>query len=911
MCQRRKKIWIVWLAICLGCVGVIPASNVNAAELLFEQGAGYESGAYERKAAQPTAFNWVRQSRFTGSTDSEEKWTFAAEGSIYSTPAIGTDGTLYVGSYDGKLYAIDSRTGRLKWSFVTEGAIASSPAIGADGTIYVGSGDGRLYALDPNAEHKQIWAFETGDSVHASPVIGGDGTIYIGSYDGNLYALDPYATVDNEREIWSYEIGGEIDSSPAIGHDGTIYVGSGIGMFYALDPHADDDQREKWSIELNMGYDGLCWDDLCPVYSSPAIGADGRTIYVGSDDGFVYALDPNASDDNNRVKWSFDAWGSVLSSPAIGDDGTVYIGSYDGALYALDPDADDEHRVKWSLNTATNPWIPIISSPVVGAGGIVYIGSGNKKLYALDPYASDDDRVKWSFATAGEIYSSPVIGPDGTIYIGSYDKRLYAIGTRSILVPDEVAAVADESAVKLAWSDVYGAAGYKLYQYEGTEAPESRNEWTLVNDDELIAETEYMAKNLKAGQIYWFAIKAVGTEEIESEFSDYVSAMPYTNVAKVDELARLQVAKGTKLDKLTLPEEVNAQLSDGSAIKLPVSWDLVNTDYNFAQAGTYKITGELQLSAHIRNPGILNAELTVIVLPGINGGWYLSNNANLKTLEIWTEDNLIPLTPSFMGDTLSYTAKTAADLIEVTAIADHPAAKVTWNEQVLADSIQVDLQEGANDISLIVQAEDGSRKTYKLYVERQMPEQEKHEPPVISFTDIAGHWSEAYIKRAIAKSFVSGYPDKTFLPDRPVTRAEFTVMLVKALNLGEGSANLSFTDYEQFGAWAKQAVAQAVQAGFVQGYADGSFRPNMPITRVEMAVIIARALKMQPNAYGTTGFADNEEIPKWAKGAVEDLRKLEIIRGYSNNKFVPGKPATRAEAIVMLLRMLDVLDQKI
>lgn len=121
---------------------------------------------------------------------------------------------------------------------------------------------------------------------------------------------------------------------------------------------------------------------------------------------------------------------------------------------------------------------------------------------------------------------------------------------------------------------------------------------------------------------------------------------------------------------------------------------------------------------------------------------------------------------------------------------------------------------------------------------------------------------------------------------------------------GEGATN-TFTDNDQIGGWAKQAVVQAAQASIVGGYADGSFRPNAPITRAEIAAMIARALKLQLNAHTTTGFADDDTIPGWAKGAVEAIRELGLIAGRGGNRFAPNETATRAEATVMLLRMLE------
>jgi hypothetical protein len=117
-----------------------------------------------------------------------QKWIFTMSGRVDSSPAIGTDGTIYVGTYEtlkGKLYAINPN-GTMKWVFPTGDRIFSSATIGTDGTIYVGSWDGKLYAINPNGTQK--WAFTTGFAVD-SPTIGADGTIYVMSSDGKVYAI--------------------------------------------------------------------------------------------------------------------------------------------------------------------------------------------------------------------------------------------------------------------------------------------------------------------------------------------------------------------------------------------------------------------------------------------------------------------------------------------------------------------------------------------------------------------------------------------------------------------------------------------------------------------------------------------------------------------------------------------------
>ncbi len=293
----------------------------------------------------------------TSSDTGKLKWSYSMRNLVFSSPAIGMDGTIYIGSNDHNLYAINPN-GALKWSYTTGDIIVSSPAIGADGTIYVGSGDGNLYALTPSGTVK--WKYTTGSSVGSSPAIGADGTIYVGS-SGKVFSFMPTGAMK-----WSYTPGNWVNSSPAIGDDGTIYIGTSdvvsiasgehsSGKVYALTPAG----ALKWSYTTGD------W-----VEASPAVGADG-TIYVGSLDGKLYAINPNG-----KLKWSFTTW-PIASSPAIGADGTIYFGADNGKVYALTP----KGTVKWSYTTGSY----VKSSPAISADGTVYVGSENGKLYAINP----------------------------------------------------------------------------------------------------------------------------------------------------------------------------------------------------------------------------------------------------------------------------------------------------------------------------------------------------------------------------------------------------------------------------------------------------------------------------------------------------------------------------------------------
>ncbi|KLO24236.1 hypothetical protein X275_00700 [Marinitoga sp. 1197] len=315
------------------------------------------------------------------------EWKFETDDWVTSSPAIGVDGTIYVGNRGGNIYVIKA-DGTLKRKYESIYLGISSLAIGIDGSVYFGSG-WYIRAINPDGSLK--WNFKTaGGLVLSSPAIGADGTIYVGSDDHYLYAINPDGSLK-----WKFKTEGKIFSSPAIGADGTIYVGSDDNYLYAINP----DGSLKWKFETNGSF-GL---------SSPAIGADG-TIYVGSDDNYLYAINPDES-----LKWKFETGGDVESSPAIGADGTIYVGSDDHYLYAINPDGS----LKWKFETGGD----VESSPAIGADGTVYVGSDDHYLYAINP----DGSLKWKFETGGDVEFSPAIGADGTVYIGSKDGHIYAI----------------------------------------------------------------------------------------------------------------------------------------------------------------------------------------------------------------------------------------------------------------------------------------------------------------------------------------------------------------------------------------------------------------------------------------------------------------------------------------------------
>ena len=166
------------------------------------------------------------------------------------------------------------------------------------------------------------------------------------------------------------------------------------------------------------------------------------------------------------------------------------------------------------------------------------------------------------------------------------------------------------------------------------------------------------------------------------------------------------------------------------------------------------------------------------------------------------------------------------------------------------------------------------------------------------FPDLQGHWAQSLISTLLAKGIVSGYPDGTFKPDQTVTRAEFSAILCRALGITPSEKGSNFSDLQ--GHWAEKYVNPLVEKGLIKGYPDGTFAPDQPIKRCEIAAIMARALTLPP-LIGKPTFSDIDTT-HWAFGFVEAAASKGLIKGYPDGTFRPENSATRAEACAIVAR---------
>lgn len=209
-----------------------------------------------------------------------------------------------------------------------------------------------------------------------------------------------FAQAEGSRQ-WSYALSGFTVSSPALSADGqTIYIGvetSGrAGRILAIPSNGT---TPRWVVNRPQGID-----------ATPVVDADG-TVYVGGYDGKFLALNPA----NGNPRWEINVRAFITSTAAISETGVIYFGGGDSHLWAVNRDG----TVRWRFPAGS--WID--SSPAIGADGTVYFGCNDRNVYAVTPAGVE----KWRFDTGSPVPGSPAIGADGTVYIGSLSQRIYAL----------------------------------------------------------------------------------------------------------------------------------------------------------------------------------------------------------------------------------------------------------------------------------------------------------------------------------------------------------------------------------------------------------------------------------------------------------------------------------------------------
>jgi outer membrane protein assembly factor BamB len=320
------------------------------------------------------------------------RWTVKTKDSIESAAAI-VAGTVYVGSMDERLRALDLKTGQEKWAY--KAAPFKAPPSVLDGLVYVGDVDGVFHCVEA-ATGKKRWTYETGQEISSGANFTRDGILF-GSADETLYCLGK-----DGKERWKFKVpGGPVLGSPAIVGNRTFAAGCDSSL-HVLDTNTGKQVAPPVDLGGQVG---------------ATVAIVGDHLYIGTMSSEVLAIDWK----KGSIDWRFaaDNRRQPFYASAAVTDKLVVVASRDKHVYALDRQTGQQ---VWAFPTRNK----VDGSPVVVDTRVV-VGSLDKNLYVLD-LAKGTELQK--FDLGSPINASPAVA-EGCLVVGTSDGAVYCLGAKN------------------------------------------------------------------------------------------------------------------------------------------------------------------------------------------------------------------------------------------------------------------------------------------------------------------------------------------------------------------------------------------------------------------------------------------------------------------------------------------------
>ncbi len=300
--------------------------------------------------------------------DGRERWRYAPDEeeatTFYAPPAVDTEkGTLYAGSYDGHIVALDADSGTITWQRqVSSGRVIGGPALAGE-LLIVPATDRQLHAIR-TTNGMEVWSFASDRPFWSTPLVEGD-RVYLAALDHHLYALN----TESGELLWERDLSGALADRP-VSFNGALLVGSFSEELNAVD---EESGRVEWSVATED------W-----VWGNPAVG-DG-TAYFGDVSGEFFAVD-----EQGGIRWQLSLESAVAASPAY-RDGRLYFVTEGGGVFAREGASNDP---LWEQTQEGR----LLSDPIVTDGDLVLVAAldGENLLTA---YHADSGAIRWTYQPA-------------------------------------------------------------------------------------------------------------------------------------------------------------------------------------------------------------------------------------------------------------------------------------------------------------------------------------------------------------------------------------------------------------------------------------------------------------------------------------------------------------------------------
>jgi outer membrane protein assembly factor BamB len=329
---------------------------------------------------------------------------FALPAGSDSSPAVDANGVAYIGDNDHNVYALDPASPNApKWHFSTGGIVKSSPTLSGDGkTLYVGSEDGSVYAIN-TANGQKVWSVSLGGTIDASPLLTSDGSaVIVPTVSGTIYSLK---TSDGST-LWTYPYQGAITGSLTLSSDNTtVYAAESNGTMYGIPVNGPSGSSGVTPFYLN----------LAPT-STPSIDPNGN-IYVATSDGALTSFAPASSAPRPGWPYLVPSHNQVLASPAF-YNGQAIFGDTGGLIRAVN---QSNGQQTWQFPQTGTIGAIQSSAAITKGNNRLYVGSSDGFVYELDMQGNLIAKRN----TSAPVISSPAVAPDGSVWVASENGNVY------------------------------------------------------------------------------------------------------------------------------------------------------------------------------------------------------------------------------------------------------------------------------------------------------------------------------------------------------------------------------------------------------------------------------------------------------------------------------------------------------